>query len=327
MLTERDYILHGVFMNQLSLADIHCDTPYEMFMTSQSFTDNSLSISAKKAEIYRKYLQVAAVWSDKVLDNDSAYKRSLEIIQYFKKDILFSESIGFFPDSSRINFILAIEDARILNNEISRLEHLYDEGVRILTPLWSGNTCIGGAYNTSEGLTDFGRLVIAKCLEFGIIPDVSHASLQSVDEIFELCLDKSPVIASHSDSYSINPHPRNLNDRQFSYIKKLGGLVGINLCSEHLGTFKNGTDTVIRHIEHYLELGGDNIICFGCDFDGATTPAELTDIASLSLLANKMARMNYSDVLIEKIFYLNAKNFMLKYIKNVINYPEGRKKQ
>ena len=56
-------------MRPLSLADIHCDTAYELFERHQSFSDNSLSVSEKKAHGYQKYLQVAAIWSDKKLDD------------------------------------------------------------------------------------------------------------------------------------------------------------------------------------------------------------------------------------------------------------------
>jgi len=182
--------------------------------------------------------------------------------------------------------------------------------------MWSGVSCIGGAYDTDSTLTEFGCDVVLSCIELGIIPDISHASVKSADKVFELCCENDyPVIASHSDAYSVFAHPRNLSDKQFMNIKALRGLVGINLCEEHLGGSEYST--VLNHIEHYLSLGGEDIICFGCDFDGAKTPGCLSDISSLHILANEMSRLNYSDSLIEKIFYLNAKNFIFKNIINV----------
>lgn len=304
---------------KLSLADIHCDTAYEMFMSSQSFFDNSLSISLKLTECFEKYIQVLAIWSDKRLDNDLAYFRFFQILKYLKKDIFSNASydmLDLTDFEKDVSLIISLEDARILNNDLSRLYSVYEQGVRIITFLWSGRSCIGGAYDTDCGLTEFGRSAVLKASELGIIPDISHASLQSSFDIFDLCEGQIPVIASHSNSFKIYPHPRNLTDEQFEYVKAHGGLVGINLCREHLCPLDENTSTaiVLRHIEHYLSLGGENTVCFGCDFDGANTPNEFKNISSLSLIAEEMAKLNYNNDIINKIFYLNAKNFISKNI-------------
>ncbi len=306
-------------MNRLSLADIHCDTAFELFKRSESFLDTSLSVSAKLAVAFDNYIQVTAIWSDKRLDNDTAYQRFFQIREYLKKDIEKNISAKLYDGkelSKKNNLILSVEDARILNGDISRLKSLYDAGIRILTLLWSGDSCIGGAFNTDNGLTDFGKTVVRECIELGIIPDISHASLKSSYEVFDICNEKIPVIASHSDSYEVHHHSRNLTDEQFIYIKKSNGLVGINLCCEHLGINDNEASirTVMRHIEHYLELGGEDTVCFGCDFDGADTPAEFPNISSLFFIAEEMSKLNYSYELIDKIFYSNVKNFIFKYI-------------
>lgn len=306
-------------MKHLALADMHCDTPFELFSRSQSFLKNDLAVSAAKANRYRSFIQVAAVWSDKNLDNDAAYERSLNIIEYFKSDISSHTDASLWIDNldSKMRFILSIEDARILNCDITRLYHLYELGIRLITPLWGGITCIGGAFDTNIGLTEFGKSVIDASVKLGIIPDISHASEKSAYDIFEACDNRSPIIASHSDAYSVFPHKRNLTDEQFKLVKDSGGVVGINLYTEHLGcdSSRPAIDQVLAHIEHYLSLGGEDTVCFGCDFDGATTPLELSDISSLLTVAEKMSLLNYSDSLIEKIFYLNAENFIKKNIK------------
>ncbi len=303
-------------MKQLSLADIHCDTAYEIFKHSHSFFDNTEAVSLKKAEVYKDYLQVLAIWSDKALDNDSAYNRFFEIAEYLKKNISTLPKDIFSCGAHSVRLILSLEDARILNYDVSRLNALSESGVKIITPLWSGITCIGGAYDTDEGLSDFGVSVIKESLKKNIIPDISHASQRSARDIIRLAGTVSPVIASHSNSYSVYPHPRNLTDGQFKEIAELGGLVGINLCAEHLGVQEKEPplETLMRHIEHYLELGGEDIICFGCDFDGAATPEGLQDITSLYSIAKEMLKRNFSYELIDKIFYSNAKNFISKYI-------------
>ena len=306
-------------MQALSLSDIHCDTALELFKLKEDFSQNSLSVSSRLADEFDRYIQVAAVWSDKSLGCDQAYERFFEVVKYLEDSIKNDSSVALFRGglTSRKSLVLAVEDARLLNGDIDRLTTLYSAGVRILTLLWSGVTCIGGSFDTNVGLTEFGRRVVEKCIELGVVPDISHASIESSYDIFDICASKTPVIASHSDSYSVYSHKRNLSDEQFLKIKDSGGLVGINLYKDHLGADveKSPVDTVMRHVEHYLELGGTDTVCFGCDFDGANTPKELQNISSLYKLADEMVRRNYTGELIDKIFYLNVENFILKYIK------------
>ena len=188
--------------------------------------------------------------------------------------------------------------------------------MRILTPLWKGETCIGGSFDTDAGLTDFGKDVIRKCIELGIVPDISHASIKSADDIFDISSGSSPVIASHSSSYTIFEHPRNLTDSQFCSVRESGGLVGVNLYTEALGldARSDGIPTILEHIEHYLSLGGEDCVCFGCDFDGAQTPKDIPDVSYIYLFADEMSKLNYSESLIKKIFYENVNNFILKNI-------------
>ncbi|MBO7250661.1 MAG: membrane dipeptidase [Clostridia bacterium] len=305
-------------MKTLSYADMHCDTPFEVYRNATSFFENKLAVSGKKSALYSAYLQVTAVWSDKEKDDDSAFYHTLDVIDYFKKDISKSDDVSFLLDNkdTKTRLVLSVEDARILNGDISRFYTLYNKGVRIITPLWGGYTCIGGSFDTERGLTPFGKEVVSECVKNGVITDISHASIESAYDIFEVCHGKAPVIASHSNSYSTYPHKRNLTDEQFSLVKASGGVVGISLCNEHIGLFEHTSpDRVIAHIEHYLSLGGEDTVCFGCDFDGATTPEGLEDISTLPLLADKMQSLNYSDEQINKIFYQNASNFILKNIK------------
>jgi membrane dipeptidase len=158
---------------------------------------------------------------------------------------------------------LAVEDARLLDGDLSRLDILHSRGIRYLTLTWGGKSCIGGAHDTDLGLTEFGRTVVEKCFELSIFADISHGSEALADEVISLAYQcNKPIIASHSNSFSAYPHTRNLRDRHFEDIKALGGIVGISLCRSHLGDNVNESITplhVIRHIDRYMELGGEDV--------------------------------------------------------------------
>ena len=190
-------------MMKYSLTDLHCDTPYEIFKRRLSFNNSLLAISLENTLCYEKYIQVAAIWSDNALDNTAAYKRFFEIADYFRKDISKQEDSVLYnsdvdTEKARRLFILSVEDARILDGDLCRLDALHHAGARLLTLLWRGETCIGGAFDTDVGLTEFGKETVKKCISLKMIPDISHASQKSAFDVFDITEGACPVIASHS---------------------------------------------------------------------------------------------------------------------------------
>ena len=138
-------------------------------------------------------------------------------------------------------------------------------------------------------------------------------SFYDVAEIADLT--GKPIVATHSDSITVFSHKRNLDDKQFTYIAQNGGLVGINLCRDHLGTSTNGVGLAVKNIEKYMSLGGEKCICLGCDFDGCDTPLDIENISSLQKIAEKLASLNYTQQSIDDIFYNNAYNFTINNLK------------
>ena len=162
------------------------------------------------------------------------------------------------------------------------------------------------------GLSEFGQLVAKKCFELGIVPDISHASEQTAEDMINIAIDAGkPLIASHSNSFSVYDHSRNLRDKHFKAICDMGGLVGLSLCRSHLANSDIvGINAVMKHIDYYLSLGGENTLSLGCDLDGTDLPDGFYDIRDVMKIADCMAQNNYSDELINKVFWKNAKTFI-----------------
>ena len=67
----------------------------------------------------------------------------------------------------------------------------------------------------------------------------------------------------------------------------------------------------MRHAEHFLSLGGENTLCMGSDFDGTDLPDGIRGIESMEDLAEMFLRHGYSEALVRKIFYENARAFFI----------------
>ena len=186
----------------IPLFDLHCDTFSKIYKNNCTFSSPSFHISEDKIGIFHPYVQICAIWSDCLYGDEDAYLKYKDNIAYlFELNMKFNNFANFVDYPS---FVLAVEDARILNYKLQRLDDLYTDGVRVLTLCWKGSSCIGGGWDTALPLTDFGVSVVKKCYEKGIIVDLSHSSLQVQSQAIKLAQDWGKIpIYSHSNSFSI----------------------------------------------------------------------------------------------------------------------------
>ncbi len=305
----------------LSLFDLHADTAWAMYQTNQPLGCNSLSVSLEKAQKYERYIQTMALWTSPKLNNEAGYAHLLKMVENLKNDPALAdgkaELYSSCParDANVPSLLFSVEDARILNGKLERVEELATLGVPSVIPMWSGETCIGGSHDTSLGLTAFGKRAAEEMLKRRMVLDISHASEATSDDIFELsAVHNSPVIASHSNAYTLCPVSRNLRDWQIDAILASGGIIGINLHRFFLEQGGNATlDSIFRHIEHFLSHGAENALCLGCDMDGAELLSEIPDLAHLDRLAEHLLTHGYSQELINNLFFENAYRFAQKH--------------
>lgn len=304
------------------LADLHCDTADELFSRRESLYHNNLQLSLDKVREagIDRFVQLTAVFTDTRVSDSEGWDRFFRIRQNL---ICECEEYGvsivrsgseLACSGSADTFILTVEDARILCGDLSRVDLLYDYGVRVITPLWGGLTCVGGAHDTDEGLTEFGRAAVARMCRVGIVPDISHSSFRAADEIMDICEEYGVApIATHMNSWSVCGHSRNLTDDRYLRLTSLGGIVGLSLCPKHLGG-DGGVDAVMRHYLHYRELCPGRI-ALGCDLDGTTTVPSLADIRDVRKIGRAMEESGIPDAERESFLYGAAYGFLTKNIK------------
>ena len=307
---------------QLSLFDLHCDTAYEMLRQKQPLFANKLAVSLENAACFERYVQIMALWTDFRLGNADGWEQLLCMLKNLQNDPALQSGaamlVNRFP--ARLSYtpvlMLAVEDARILDGQLDRVDRLWELGVRILTPLWKGLSCIGGAHDTDVGLTEFGRKALTRAVELGMILDISHASEPASEEIFAICEPFGrPVIASHSNAYAICPASRNLRDWQIQQVVKTKGVIGLNLYGHFLKLDGNASlADIFPHVAHFLNLRADGALCLGCDMDGCDLPPDIPNLAALPRLRDAMKQRGYPDALIQKIFFENAQGFAKRFL-------------
>lgn len=165
---------------------------------------------------------------------------------------------------------MSLEGVDAIGNDLHKLTILHELGVRSIGLTWSNaNLAADGILEErGAGLTTFGKEIVAFNNEPRMFTDVSHLSEKSFWDVMEIA--KYPI-ASHSNSKTICPNPRNLTDEQAKAMFERNAMIHVTFVTEFV---KESGDVVIgdliQHIDHFSSLGGVHNIGIGSDFDGIT---------------------------------------------------------
>ena len=304
----------------MKLFDLHCDTITECYKRKASLRENELNISLLKGENIENWCQLYAIWMPNEYRGDDAVQYYENIRSFYiseinvNKDRIFfcknyADMVNTFTDKKHAA-VLTVEGGAAAAGDISRIYKMHQDGVRLMTLTWNGSCEIacGSDVEGGKGLTDFGKEAVSLMEELGMIVDVSHINDIGFYDVAKIA--NKPFIATHSNSREVYPHRRNLTDDQFKIIRDNGGLVGLNFYNAFLGeNCKNGREGILRHLYHFLELGGENTVAIGSDFDGADMFDDLSDITKIESLYNYLIYRGIDKNTVDKVFYQNAMNY------------------
>jgi microsomal dipeptidase-like Zn-dependent dipeptidase len=202
--------------------------------------------------------------------------------------------------------LLAIEGLQALEGELVRIDTLADAGFRMMGLTHLYDNAVGGSSTglNKGGLTDFGRQVVRRLDERGLLIDLAHASEAVIDDV--LALTDRPVVVSHTGVQGTCDTPRNLSDDHLRAIAAQGGLIGV-------GTWPTVVcDTnpaaIARAMRYVADLVGVGHVALGTDFDGTVKPP--FDATGLPQLTEALLDIGFSAVEIQQIMGGNAVRFL-----------------
>lgn len=282
-------------MKVLRYFDLHCDTLEKCFEQNQGLKKNDFALDTQRLSKFDRAVQVFACFIDDKFKGEQAVKRFYDLFEVYKN-----------VDFKKVEAILSIENLNCLNGKIENLVDFARLGVKICSLVWNSKNEVASGVLAQGGLTEFGLEVVRTCEELDIVIDVSHLNETGFFELEKIAT--KPFIATHSNSFSVCDNKRNLSDEQFACIRDRGGLVGLNLYPVFVGKKKRGYKDLIKHVEHFLNLGGHNILALGTDFDGAKMDERFKSIEQMTDLYLSFCDY-FSKETADAIFFGNASKF------------------
>ncbi|MBO4634660.1 MAG: dipeptidase [Bacteroidales bacterium] len=318
------------------LFDSHVDTPTELVRHSINLGIDNPGAHVDFPKMKRAGVGGAffALYTAAELPADTATRLALEMLSATYDSVEANAdyaALAFSPEEAAenlkkglISVFMGMENAAPIQESLSLLRTFYRLGVSYMTLTHNGDNAVADSAAEGKrwnGLSPFGREVVAEMNALGMMIDLSHAS----DKTFWDCIELShaPIVATHSCCRALCSHRRNLTDEMLRAIGEKDGYVGINFypafLSDQWESKLPGVQEIVNHIDHAVELAGLEHVGIGTDYDGIeVTPEGMENISKTVLVWEEMKRRGYTEKEVELISGQN----LLNVFQRVINCSE-----
>ncbi|MEE1187061.1 MAG: membrane dipeptidase [Acutalibacteraceae bacterium] len=295
----------------MTIFDLHCDTLSEMLIRGVGLKDNGLAIDLNKTKKFENVCITFAAYVSDRFKGRCALNHYRKLKSTFYNSVLSdsvvnatcADDVKKIWQDKKTAAVFSLENANVIGNDLSVLDELKKDNVRFITLTHNGdNLLASGVLGSNEDLTEFGKSAVERMNELGILPDLSHINEKGFYSVAEI--SSAPLLVTHSNLKAVKDNKRNLTNDQFKTVVKSGGVVGINFYCEFLN--EDTFESIYKNISLMLDLGGEDNIAIGSDFDGAKISKELASIDKLDDLCNYLISKNIRQRVLDKIFYQNA---------------------
>ena len=227
--------------------------------------------------------------------------------------------------AGRMAVVHTLEGAHALNGRLETLERFSQLGVAMITlahfypngyaPPVDGIPdgfllkrlgCFRAREDLKLGLTGQGVQLVESMFQRGIVVDLTHCTPRARQDVFALPnLRGRPLVMSHVGVRALHDHPMNPDDEEIRRIARSGGVVGVIFFSDWLFPQGAGREdrlaNVVETVRHIQQVGGEDVVAFGSDFDGMTDPPDdLREPADFPRLLAALEEAGFTGRQIEK---------------------------
>ena len=190
--------------------------------------------------------------------------------------------------AGRTGLVYGFQDGVCFETDLDRLARFHRLGIRVIQPTYNRRNQLGdGCMEPVDGgLSRRGHEAIERMNALGILVDLSHCGRVTAADA--LRASKHPVAFTHTGCAALADHPRNRTDAELRAVAATGGVAGIYVMPYLAGGHQPRAEDVIRHLEHALDVAGEDHVSIGTD--GTLSAVDLTPDYVANFAANVARR-------------------------------------
>ena len=209
---------------------------------------------------------------------------------------------------------IGIQGGNALDVSLSELARLCDGRILRITLVHLSSSRIGSTSSPmrleDSGLSAFGAQMVEVLNERKVLVDLAHISAKGFWHACDAHAKQVPFVVTHTGVSGVYRHWRNLDDDQIRAVARSGGVVGIMYHAPFLGDrpWAGRVETIARHLEHVLNVAGEDTPALGSDWDGSIiTPRDMPTCLELPRLVAALLKRGIGERAIQKLL---GKNFL-----------------
>jgi len=216
----------------------------------------------------------AATAFEKTVANIAAWEFELQRSPETFTKILGVADIRRAKADRKVGVIFGFQDTTPLWDRPDRLTLFHRLGVRIIQLTYNGSNLVGDGCLVPEdrGLKPYGRDLIARMNDLGILVDVSHTGWETSRQA--VAASRLPIAATHSGAAAITNVPRNKPDALLRRIADRGGVIGIFMMPFLRAAGQPSAADFVRHVSHCVDVCGEDHV--GVGSDNSISPLDLS---------------------------------------------------
>jgi len=247
----------GSLLNTLELEDIAVSG-----LTATHFTVGAVG-TMPSLDAFTQIITNVAEWETLIDTHPEVLQRVRSV-----GDITAAKATG------RTGLIYGLQDGVAFEDDLSRLNALWQLGIRVIQPTYNRRNLLGDGCMepANAGLSRSGVDAIGQMNELGILVDLSHCGRQTAADA--IAASSKPVSFTHTGCFALAEHPRHRTDAEIRAVADKGGVIGIFIMPYLARGAQPTAADVITHLEHALNIAGEDHVSLGTD--GTISPQELT---------------------------------------------------
>lgn len=199
--------------------------------------------------------------------------------QYYRKAVSVAD-VDHAQRLGRMAVFYLYQNSVQFDKEVDRVDLFYKLGLRSCQLTYNDRNDVGAGCRAEGRLTTFGRTVIERMNDLGMLVDLSHANMETM--LDAIAASKKPVIISHTGCRAVYEHYRNTTDANLTALANKGGLVGVCQIRPFLTRKKtDNLDAYLDHLDHAVQVAGVEHVCIGSDRDYRTIELSPEYVAQL----------------------------------------------